>query len=221
MKNTLGLGGDGDDVEFVETIEAAYGITFPEGPQTWSTFGDVFDAVCRHVQPVDRGPFPCLTASAYRRIRQAILKVRPDLDVRPDTPLKILMGHGGVEAWWRGLERGTRLRLPALRLSNWSGLLLLVLLFAVPGVVVVNGLPGWIAILSPMFVLFAVRWLPARPSVQTVGELARSVGALNAKSLSQPHGAIRTRDVWDSLVGIARDISGHKEPIDRETALMA
>ena len=220
-KNTLGLGGDGDDVGFVEAVGAAFGITFDKEPETWSTFGDVFDTICRHMQPVDRGALPCLSASAYRRLRRAIVGIRPNSDVRPDTPLKELIGHEGVSHWWRGLERDTGLNLPRLTVANWAALLFFGLLFAVPGVAVVNGLPGWMAVLFPACWLFALRWLPSRPPVRTVGDLARAVAALNAKAMSEMHGTMRTRDVWDSLVWIAREISGHKGPIDRETTLLA
>src|SRR5262245_54891613 len=149
-RNTLGLAGDGDDGDFVDAVGAAFGITFGKEPEAWSTLGDVFDTVCRHTHPVPRGQFPCLSASAYRRIKHAILATRPDLDLRLDTPLRTLIGRDGVSRWWQGLERDTGLRLPALSLTNASGLLLLALYIGVPGAVVVSGLPGWIAFLSPI-----------------------------------------------------------------------
>jgi hypothetical protein len=221
MKNTLGLGGDWDDVEFIEAVEAAFGIALDKEPESWSTFGDVFDTVCRHVQPVERGPFPCLSASAYRRLRSAIVAIRPNSDVRPDTPLKNLIGNDDVSGWWRGLERNTGLRLPRLAVAGWATLLFFALWLAIPGVVIVNDLPGWMAVILPTLWLFAFRWLPSRPPVRTVGDLARAVAVLNAKGMSARHGAIRTRDVWDSLVWIARDVSAHNGPIDRKTTLLA
>ena len=178
-KSLFGKNPDLDDVDFVEAIEAAFGIAFRrEELEAWSTFGDVFDATCRHVQPVERGLFPCQSASAYRRIKRAVLKDQPNVNFRPETSLSELIGKRGVLAWWRGLEQGIGLRLPALTVANWAGLLLLGLLLAVPGVVTVNGLPGWIAVLFPMLWIFAFRWLPSRPRVRTVADLARSVAAL-------------------------------------------
>jgi hypothetical protein len=219
-KNTLGLAGDGDDVDFVEAVGAAFGIAFGKEPQAWSTLGDVFDTVCRHMQPVPRGQFPCLSASAYRRIKRAILTTRPDLDLRPDTPLRTLIGRDDVSRWWPALERDSGLRLPALSLTKASGLALLALYLGVPGAVVASGLPGWIAFLSPILGFVVARWLPLRPPVRTVEDLARAVAATNARALAQVHGAIRTRDLWSSLVWIARDVSGYKGSIDRDTVLI-
>jgi hypothetical protein len=219
-KNTLGLAGDGDDVDFVQAVGAAFGIAFDKEPEAWSTLGDVFDTVCRNMRPVPRGQFPCLSASAYRRIKRAILATRPDLDLRPDTLLRTLIGRDDVSRWWPALERDSGLRLPALSLTNASGLLLLALYLGVPGAVVVSGLPGWIAILSPILGFAANKWLPLRPPVRTVEDLARAVAATNARALSQVHGAIRTRDLWSSLVWIARDVSGYKGSIDRDTVLI-
>jgi hypothetical protein len=220
-KSLFGKNPDMDDVEFIEAIEAAFGISFDnKEPEKWSTFGDVLDATRRRVGPVERGSFPCLSASAYRRIRSAILKERPEVDFRPDTTLATLIGRRRVRSWWRRLEQSSGLKLPAPVLTNWSGLLLVVVLFAVPGVVVVSGLPGWIAVLSPVFGLLSARWLPERPPVRTIGEFAHLAAALNAKGLSESHGAIRTRDVWSSLVWIARDSTGFTGPIERDTVLI-
>jgi hypothetical protein len=114
MANSLfGKNPDLDDVEFIEAVEAAFGIAFrKDEPPAWFTFGDVFDATCRHVRPVERGPVPCLSATAYRRIRKTILKHRPGLKIRPDTPLKSLLGDHSGRAWCRALQRETGLQLP-------------------------------------------------------------------------------------------------------------
>jgi hypothetical protein len=219
-KSLFGKNPDLDDIDFIEAVEAAFGITFDREPAAWSTFGDVFDAICQRVQPVERGPFPCLSASAYRRIRRALLKIVPGSNVQPETLLKALIADRSFSVWWRELEQESGLKLPLLTLTNWSLLILVAVIFAVPGVVAVSGLPGWIAVLSPMLGLLASGWLPAKPTVRTVGDLARSAAALNARQLSQSHAAIRTRDVWDSLVWIARDITAYPGQIDRGTALI-
>jgi hypothetical protein len=79
-KSLFGKNPDLDDIDFIEAVEAAFGITFDREPAAWSTFGDVFDAICQRVQPVERGPFPCLSASAYRRIRRALSQDRARLE---------------------------------------------------------------------------------------------------------------------------------------------
>lgn len=209
---------DLDDVEFIEAVEAAFGIAFrKDEPETWSTFGDVFDATCGHVQPVERGPVPCLSATAFRRIRRAILKNRPGLTVRPDTPLTSVLGDRTGGAWCRALQRETGLQLPY---RPGSLLLFFAVTFGTMILGAVNGLSGWIAVLAPILGLLSIMWLrPALP-VRTVGDLARGVAALNPKKLSQPDGVIRTRDVWRSLVFIVRDVTAYEGPIDRKTVLV-
>jgi len=220
-RSLFGKNPDMDDIDFIEAIEASFDIRFDDAePPTWATFGDVFDATCRRVGPVERGSLPCLSASAFRRIRRAVLECSPGAVVRPDTSLAILIGRRRVRLWWRGVERSSGLKLPAPVLANWSGCLLLVLLFAVPLATVLGGLPGWIAVLSPVLGLLSARVLPERLPARTVGEFARKAAAMNAKALSASHGAIRSRDVWESLALIARDVTAYKEPIDRQTALV-
>jgi len=219
-KSLFGKYPDMDDIDFIEAIEESFGIAFAQDePGTWFTFGDVFDATCRHVQAIERGPVPCLSATAYRRIRKTILKHRPGLKVQPDTPLETLLGNRTGPAWCRALQRELELRLPERPFRSWS----VPLFFAVSiGAMIVVGLIGlgvWIAVPSGIILgTLAVMWLrPALPA-RTVGDLARAVAALNPKAFSR--GAIRPRDVWDSLVQIARDVAVFHDPIERETALV-
>lgn len=222
MAQTLfGKNSDLDDIDFMEAIEAAFDVRFDNSePPTWTTFGDVFDATCRRVQAVERGPAPCLSATAYRRIRKAILKDRPDLKVRPETPLATLLGNRTGPAWCRALQRDLELRLPDRPFRSGGVPLFFVISIGTMMVAGWNGLGAWIGIPSGIALgTLAVMWLrPALP-VRTVGELARALAALNPQALS-PGGTIRTRDVWDSLVRIARDVTLFDDPIERETVLI-
>jgi hypothetical protein len=217
-KSLFGKNLDLDDVEFIAAVEAAFGIAFrKDEPETWSTFGDVFDATCRHVRPVERGPVPCLSATAFRRIRKAIPKDRPGLKIHPDTPLASVLGDRTGRAWCRALQRETGLQLPD---RPGSVLLFFAVTFGAMILGTINGLGGWVAALAPILGLLSLMYLrPALP-VRTVGELARGMAALNPKTLSQPDGAIRTRDVWSSLVFIVRDVTAYEGTIDRKTALV-
>lgn len=220
-KSLFGKNPDMEDVEFVQTIEASFGIRFDhKEPETWTTFGNVFDATCQHVGPTERGSIPCLSASAYRCIKSAILKDKQSLEIRPGTPLKDLVGGRGLSDEWRRLEQETGLRLPGLPLSPWVLLLFPLSLFGGVGInhIVHGGV--WIVVLTAILGVIAIRLLPPTLPARTVGDLARSVAALNAQELSQSYGAMRTRDVWDSLVWIARDTTGHKGSINRETVLI-
>jgi hypothetical protein len=234
-ENNLGLSGDDDEIYFVEEIESAFGIRFQhEELEKCRTMGDIYDALCRHLQLVERGPFPCLSASAFRQVRKVIAETRTGAPIRPDTRITDLVGDERVEKWWDALQRRCDLKLPPVPASGWQILLVLtaiglVVLAAV--LLPILGLTGqpdsaglllWSLFgLAALFVAAAV-WLPFGRSIQyeTVGDLARAAGVLNVGTLSQLHGAIRAREAWSSLVWIARDYTGHDGPVDRETALI-
>jgi hypothetical protein len=220
-KSLFGKNPDLDDVDFIEAIEAAFGITFhKDEPNSWFTFGDVFNATCRHVQPVERGSFPCLAATAYRRIKRGILKDQAGLIVGPNTRLEDLIGRRGLSKRWRQLEQDTGLKMPGLPLSPWVIVLFPFMLLGIPLFHGLADLSGWITLLIFVLCAIAIGRLPPVLPVPTVGDLARAAAALNAQELSQSHGAIRTSDVWDSLVWIAREITAYKGAINRETVLI-
>jgi hypothetical protein len=221
VKSLFGKNPDLDDVDFIEAVEAAFGITFrKDEPKTWRTFGDVFDATCRHLKPVERGSFPCLAATAYRRIKRGILGNQASSELRPKTRLKDLIGGRRLSERWRRLEQDTELKLPGLPLSPWVIFLFPFMLLGVPALHGLTDLNGWIVFLIWISCGVAIGLLPRALPVQTVGDLARAAAALNAQELSQSHGAIRTSDVWDSLVWIARDIAAFTDPIERDTVLV-
>jgi hypothetical protein len=228
-KNSLGLGGDGDEIDFVEEIESAFGIQFRnEEMEGCGTVGDIYDALCRHLQPVERGPFPCLSATAYRRVRKAIAETRTGAPIRPDMHIVDLVGEERIEKWWDALERQCRLKLPPL----WGGGWKLLLGFAAFGLAVLatvliptlgNAGPWlWLLYGLAAFAMAVAVWAPYKRSTpcETVGDLARAVSALNAGTLSQVNGAIRTREAWSAFVWITRYCTAYDGPIDRETVLI-
>jgi hypothetical protein len=234
-KNSLGLGGDGDEIIFVEEIESAFGIRFQrEDMDGCATVGDIYDALCRHVQPVERGSFPCLTAAAYRRVRKAIAESGTRAHIGPDTCIADLVDERRLEKWWDALQLRCGLKLPPLCGGDWKillgfaacGFALLatfpLLILDRAGQLDNAGLWLWSLYgLAALAIAVAV-WAPYKRSTPyaTVGDVARAVSALNAGTLSQVHGAIRAREAWSVLVWIAREVTPHDGPIDRETVLI-
>jgi hypothetical protein len=227
-KNSLGLGDDGDEIYFVEEIESAFGIQFRnEEMERCGTMGDLYDALCRHLQPVERGSFPCLSASAFRQVRKAIGETKTGAPIRPDTRIADLVGEERFEKWWYALERRCDLDLPPLWGGDWKLLLGLAAfgLVVLATVILALGNAGpwlWLLYGFAAFAMAVAVWAPykASTSCETVGDLARAVGALNAGTLSQVHSAIRTHEAWSSFVRIAREFTRHGGPIDRETVLI-
>ena len=57
MLESLGLGGDGDEVDAITRVEQAMGVFFPiEDAEQWVTVGDVFRSVLKQLPASDRQP---------------------------------------------------------------------------------------------------------------------------------------------------------------------
>jgi hypothetical protein len=169
-----------------------------------------------------------LSASAYRRLKKAIVALQPGARIRPDTRLADLVGDQRLDTWWRTLQRSSDLKLPTLAVNGWRILLAFAAIALFVGPLAAaharhdEGPWLWLALALSVACVAGCVWLPFEGSTEfkTLGELARAVGARNAAALSQPHGAVRARDVWSSLVQIARECAPDAKTIDRETILI-
>jgi hypothetical protein len=221
MSNDLQLGGDGDDLELLQAIEAAFGVRLTNAEAgACITVGNLHDVLLQRVHHVDRGALPCLSAIAYRRLKRAIEKRVPEAKVRPQTPLADIVKIGQVAGWWRHLAGEAGLRLPRLGIGGWGFATIVVLLLSPLALLPWLGKLSFARLLASGPLAVVLGWcLPAHlPSrYRTVGDLARATAAMNISSLSWPAGAMRTRDVWDALETIIRDNLLWEGPLDRET----
>jgi hypothetical protein len=223
MTESLPLVGDGDEIDLLQAIEAAFGVCLTrEEAERCVTVGDMHAVLLSKVRHVERGALPCPTATAFRRLRRAIEKLQPGQVVRPDTEIVTLLAGGGAGRRWRRLQLETGLRLPSA--GSGSFLLLMACIgtpfFAYPFV-------GWLSslglLLSIPLAFFLNDRLPISPPSRydTVGDLARAAAGLNISSLSWPAGAMRTRDVWSALEAIIRDELDWDGPVSPEMRLVA
>ncbi|MEP3275870.1 MAG: acyl carrier protein [Stappiaceae bacterium] len=70
---SLGLGGDGDELELLDEIETTFGITFSdEECERIFSLDDIYQIICSKLpkDPDNRGK--CLTAMAYYRLNNAL-----------------------------------------------------------------------------------------------------------------------------------------------------
>jgi hypothetical protein len=221
MASDLGLAGDLDDVELIQAVEAAFGVRLSNDELTrLQTVGDLRDLLQAHVRHVERGDLPCVTAAAYRRLRSAIRKRRPELLLHPKTPMRSFIGRSDARDWWQYLEGEAALALPQLTLSIPGALVVVALVVSPVAVFYFAG--SSFGILS-LPLLPAAGWLSRRlgrnlpREPETLGALARVAAAKNISSLSWPAGVVRTKDIWSSLEAIIRDELSFPGPIRPET----
>jgi hypothetical protein len=219
---SLRLGGDGDDLDILEAVEKAFDIQFDDSEvERCETVGDLYALVLRRFPDVgDRGQ-ACLTAASFYAIRRVISEFQADLSLRPETRLEAIAGSMNVRELWKLLESRSELRLPPARIG-WTPV--------GPLVELLQQLPKWASIpvgvlLCPIAVVAAIpsvlltapfiRQTPWR--VDTLGELAREVGALNIGQLSRNYESYRHSDMWAALVSIIRFQTGERRPIGAMT----
>ena len=75
MLPSLGLGGDGDEIEAIRDVERDFGVTLDySDASTWTTSGDVFRSLCSAL-----GPGRCNDPDLWPRFASAIAK-QTDVD---------------------------------------------------------------------------------------------------------------------------------------------
>lgn len=208
-ENTLGLAGDGDDVDLRAAIEACFGIALTEAEFAQSaTLGQLHTVLCAKL-----GKGACLTARAFRRLRDGL--GRPDL--APATPIAALRGDASDAAWCREAGARSGLDLDCTEWPVWAGWLGLALV-AGPPLAALYAWPAQGAGALLWLVLWGLvgllRWVPRRlpAGVATVGDLLRRAMGRNHARLAAA-GPGNSADVWLALCGVVRELTGHQGPI--------
>ena len=114
MKNTLGLGGDGDEIELIEEIETAFDIQLSNSElEKTENVGQLFDRLSAYFEDAISTKC-CFSAHVFYRLRSSLSCLGLNEKIRPGTNLKQIIGP--QEHWpiKRRLEESTGLRLPSL-----------------------------------------------------------------------------------------------------------
>jgi len=225
--NSLNLAGDGDDVDFLDDVEAVFAVKITdEEAVALRTVGDLHDLLCKRMDLSRRSP--CLSARSFRALSAATNMPREHL--RPSTPLAVL--SGGDErtfAFVRGLNAQTELDVDVTEDHPLAGWILLALVLLPPLFVVWQWanlgayaflcVGAWLVI-TPMSGFLSAR-LPRRlpKDLRTFGDLAKRVATRNREALTRDGATGTSSDAWQSLVEICRDYGAHR--VDRETTFFA
>jgi hypothetical protein len=71
--DSIGLAGDGDDVDLIRAIEGSFQVQFGNDTVKWFTVGDIYDALLRRM-PMSSTAGLCATSMAFYRIRAALAR---------------------------------------------------------------------------------------------------------------------------------------------------
>jgi hypothetical protein len=240
MRNSLNLGGDGDDLDVVRDVERTFGISIGREAESIHTVGALYDLVQAKCGTV--ATRACLSQIAFYRLRRALASLGKG-GVTPATSIRIVLdeNEGPLSRRWVEIGRRAGLTLPPLEMPfRFSGLRLpaaftwLVWLLAVgafvtgthalalslgltPGaawIIAIIGIPAIIGV-AQWCLYLVFRDIPRR--VTTIGDLACEAAGYTFRELQAVMPAPSPADRWHALLAILRRISGYKPTIDRDT----
>ncbi|WP_262689833.1 acyl carrier protein [Kordiimonas aestuarii] len=205
---TIGLGGDGDDVEILEDIEKAFRIKISdEDAAACCTVGDLYELLLTKYDLVatERTDYLCASHRAFNEVRRVIGMLSP-VDVKPGMRLSDfgLPSHGAVRA---ALQRELPVTIPAFAMTRAAVLIWLSGFFASIVMIAALGLPWLWVIFSVIWFVMAPRYLPVRYE-GTVGELAKQIAGLNYGYYLDYGARADAGAVWDGLTAICMEHCG-------------
>jgi hypothetical protein len=232
VDNILNIDGDDFSWDLPANIERAFGIKLTdEEINSFETVGDMFTIVKGNLNTVERSDaLPCFTAAAFYALRRAMAELDPPLEVGPKSSLKHLGAAKNLPEIWRKVEERSGLALPPLVISVTTaigglgtsfGPLAAWLWFHASLSSVLVAFLGFIASIAIGVLLtlalshFTRRYIPY--DLRTFGNLAEATAKLNIGTYATRFGAIRSRDVWSSLIYIVGQYGSLTTPINSET----
>lgn len=206
--DTIGLAGDGDDIDLLEAIEASFQVNFGDAAAKCFTVGDIYEALLDLV-PTSSLPGLCATSMAFYRVRSALTRVA-DFD-GPVTPSARLSGLTALPPKRLHVLLAQELgvaRLPQM-LSARGCFGIAVLLAGVVGGLLAVALP----VLWPTLLLIPVGFEMTRRDEggyygATVGDLARDVARRNFSLFASDGADARPAALWRTLCELIAEETG-------------
>lgn len=221
--NTLGLVGDGDEVEALEAVEAIFDFRLdPAEVATMTTVGGLYDVVLRKIR---LQPGACATSMAFYRLRRA-LQPPGQPRLAPDSLLKPLVG-GGARAFRQRLITETGLEIPDMAgtFLTLAGYALFLVAFFAGGLAVFRSdlqtacFAAAGLVLSVLLIRFDPQTVPGE--FKTLGLFAQHAATLNFSKMAKGGAQVTEQSVWDALVFALADHSElPREQISRDTRLI-
>lgn len=206
--DTLGLVGDGDDLDLLAAIEDSFNVEFGDAPAGWETVGDLHEALLDRVAPTSAAGL-CATSMAFYSLRRALAPIATSSD--PITPRSrladlVLLPPKRLHA---RLHRELGVSLPPITLSGLgcaglacmaAGVLAIFVLMAVPS--------AW-----PALALLPLGWAliqgdPGRYGAMSAGDLARDVATRNFEHFAERGADRRPAAIWRALCALLEGETG-------------
>lgn len=227
-ENSLHLVGDGDDVDILYNIEAAFDVTISdEEAENLFTLGQLHDLLVSKLNASDTRRSACVTAVSFYRLRRALIEITGKMDICPATRLDRIFPGGRIGRNSKEIEKHTGMRLPQSELGGVASLLLLIVFFGTPVIAALSGFFligdwGWAVLLVWLVIVPLLRFAPYRAPARCidVGSLTKAMAGLNHGLLSTGLGVNHRYDVWNALVEVIKDYTGGDRPLDRETTFI-
>lgn len=225
--NTLGIGDDMDDLDFIQDIEACFGTKFTnEETLAWYKVEDIFASLKRHFQTSTRQNHIAVAARAFYCLRNCIKHFSPTQRISPKTRLDHI-GEISVRQLYNKLSADYKLRQPTLyggKLHTLGALMIAVGFLASLAIIFIwNPFYLLCAILVACVGAILLKYGAWRfPSdCETVGDLAQKIGARNFGLLNGANFPVREAELWNALLEVISDHSDiPRSEIRRDTLLL-
>jgi hypothetical protein len=219
---TLGLAGDGDEIELIELFQEAFGVEFPvEALADCRTVGDLHALLTTlHPPALEQGR--CASAMAFYRLRRALIAEGCTVKLRPSTRLDELTGFSPWGLWRRVAAR-LDLTPPTPR-PDWAGRIGRSLI----GLSLVFSLVGLFLGVPPVLLLFLIPGILLVLANRgdfgdtTLGDWAEETANRNRIALMREGADRREASVWIAAVHFICFVTGAStDRVRRETRLIA
>lgn len=209
---------DSDLAAVVKVIEESFGVEFKSGEIGCnSTISDIFEVLRSRLS--GPGPHRCFTSIVYWRLRRAFVEILgvPKQSMRSWTSVEELIRPSERRKIWRAVGETAGLKVPGLEFSPCIATLVFWVSFVPLGLTALSGRNGWwiwaSAATSP--IVMATLFYALRPFARefpdhclAVGDVARTIVALNYGKLAQEVGPSRDREIAEALRWAIVDATG-------------
>ncbi|MBI2251096.1 MAG: hypothetical protein HYU61_15330 [Brevundimonas diminuta] len=203
--DSIGLAGDGDDVDLIRAIESSFQVQFGNDTAKWFTVGDIYEALLTRI-PVSSTAGLCATSMAFYRIRAELVRTNEATGrVEPASKLAGLTSLPPKQLYSR-LSRELGVGALPITLSWWGTFGLVALLFGlVGGLFVFKVHAFWpVLLLLPAGVAMTSTDVGTYRST-TSGDLARTVAIRNFRLFASDGADNRPATLWRALCGLIAD----------------
>lgn len=216
---SLELVGDGDDIELIEKIEAAFNIKIHHEPATWYTVGDIYDCLLTKIGTSDINKKKCSGQMSFYIIRHILNKLAPNVTIKPDTDFAdlSLKNHAPLK---KKLYQDYNLRTPSIAMSGWGCLTIILLWIACGCWLYMNEISFWNMIL-PFFAGIGLAFILPKKYSGSIGEFSMLLADINYAHFVTKGARSDQLRLWEALGYIIEDETHFpREAINRETLLL-